>query len=65
MLGTVLVTYYGFYDTAEVFTFCEPGVRKLSPSKAPHQRMKFRQVAIRRQSTGRERRDSTPVCQSC
>ncbi|SPQ24347.1 44c00af2-04db-44d6-a6b4-58aa4e5c0870 [Thermothielavioides terrestris] len=30
MLGTVLVTYYGFYDTAEVFTFCEPGVQAAS-----------------------------------
>jgi hypothetical protein len=36
-LDTVLVTYQAFYDTVDLYTFCEPGVGKLSafPSRNP------------------------------
>lgn len=30
MLDTIMVTYYGFYENADLFTFCQPGVGKLS-----------------------------------
>lgn len=35
-MDTVVVTYTSFYDTAVLYTFCDPGIGKLSASDLLH-----------------------------
>ncbi|KXX79357.1 hypothetical protein MMYC01_204712 [Madurella mycetomatis] len=57
-MDTIIVTYNSFYDTADLYTFCEPSVGSLSQCKPPHGGYR---VLIPPQSISNARRDSMPL----